>query len=146
MTSKPSAKRDLVLSTIIMRLTTEQALEFIKDKGYSISRSNFFRLKGQLNKDKLKNLYSIAKNFDSFHLERLNEIQEVRRLLWQNYNECKNPYQKSQILREIRDLQPYLSSYLEATKLLIEHKQIQELGSKKKRKKLNEVIEEDQQN
>jgi hypothetical protein len=35
--------------------------------------------------------------------------------MWKDYNACKDPYQRSKILILIASIQPYLSSYYEAT-------------------------------
>ena len=136
-----SERKDAVLATIIMRLTIDQSLEYLRDKGYPISRATYCRIKSKLEHDKLKRLYSIAKNFESFHLERISELQEIRRLLWKHHNDCKDPLKKAIILEKIKEIQPYLSAFMEATKDIIEHKKVEEV--KKKRKRLQELEQED---
>ena len=43
--------------------------------------------------------------------------------MWENYNLEQDPYKKFQMLKDIILVQPYLSSYYETTKLVMEQKQ-----------------------
>jgi hypothetical protein len=45
--------------------------------------------------------------------------------MWENYRLEQDPYKKFQMLKDIILVQPYLSSYYEATKLIIETKKQQ---------------------
>ena len=40
--------------------------------------------------------------------------------LWEEYNKEKEPFKRVQILKDIAQIQPYLSSYYEATKYVID--------------------------
>ena len=39
--------------------------------------------------------------------------------MWQEYGKEKSPYRRVLILKEIKEIQPYLSSYYEATKMVL---------------------------
>ena len=52
----------------------------------------------------------------SRNLERIDNYELILKLMWQNAINEKDPYKNTQILKEILSLQPYLSSYYEATK------------------------------
>jgi hypothetical protein len=143
--TKTSAKRDAVLATVIFRMTIEEALQYLAQKQIPMSRSNYCRIKGIIKRNRLKELYNHARNFEDFHISRVNTLTEIERLLWENYHKCTNPLQKSQILRELRDLQPYLTAVMEISKDLIEHKKVQAVNSKKKRKLLQEIEQEQEQ-
>ena len=41
------------------------------------------------------------------------------KLMWQEYLRERSPYRRVLILKEIKELQPYLSSYYEATKMVL---------------------------
>ena len=100
-----------------MRLTEKESLEYLKDNGFEISDTTLYREKNKLENMKLKRLYQIAKyGFDEQHLERIDHCEIIQRLMWQDYNTCKLPYQRVIILEKIANIQPYLSSYYEATK------------------------------
>ena len=40
----------------------------------------------------------------------------IERLMWQDYHLEPSPYKRVMILKEIKDLQPYISSYYDATR------------------------------
>ena len=42
--------------------------------------------------------------------------------MWQEYGKERSPYRRVLILKEIKEIQPYLSSYYEATKMVLESK------------------------
>ena len=112
-----SDRQTAVLETVKMRLTEKESLEYLKDNGFEISDTILYREKNNLEKTKLKRLYQIAKyGFEEQHLERIDQLEMIQRLMWQNYNACKLPYQRVIILEKIANIQPYLSSYHDATK------------------------------
>ena len=39
--------------------------------------------------------------------------------MWQEYGKERSPYRRVLILKEIKEIQPYLSSYYEATKMVL---------------------------
>jgi hypothetical protein len=73
---------------------------------------------------KLKRLYHIASiGFVDQHLDRIDNTELCLKLMWENYNQEQDPYKKFQMLKDIILVQPYLSSYYETTKLVMEQKQ-----------------------
>ena len=42
--------------------------------------------------------------------------------MWQEYGKEKSPYRRVLILKEIKEIQPYLSSYYQTTKMVLESK------------------------
>ena len=112
-----------VVETIIMKLDTGRSLQYLKEHGYEMSRRKFFRIKKQIEDLKLKRLYHIAKiGFEEQHLERIDQLKLILRLMWENYEKCEIPYQKTKILESIASVQPYLSSYYEATHFVIKER------------------------
>jgi hypothetical protein len=110
-------RQKAVLETIRMRLTEKEALEYLRNTGFEISDTTWYREKKQLEKMKLRRLYHIAKiGFEDQHLERIDNCELIQKLMWQNVKEEKDPYKRNQILKDILSMQPYLSSYYEATK------------------------------
>ena len=47
--------------------------------------------------------------------ERVDELKLIQQLMWEHYRACKDPYQKVKMIESIVGVQPYLSSYYEAT-------------------------------
>ena len=110
-------RQKAVLETVKMRLTEKESLEYLKDNGFEISDTTLYREKSKLEMMKLKRLYQIAKyGFEEQHLERIDNCELILKLMWQNAMNEKDPYKNTQILKEILSLQPYLSSYYDATR------------------------------
>ena len=113
-----------VVETMRMRLTTDQALQYLKDNEFPMSRASYFRHKKKLEEKKLKRLYEIAKiGFQDQHLDRIDVYEMGFKMMWQNVLLEKDPYKRNVMIKDILLLQPYLSAYYEATKLIIDKQQ-----------------------
>jgi hypothetical protein len=111
-----------VRDTMIMHLSTINSLEYLKDHGHEMSQRNYFLHKKKINSLKLKRLFYIAKiGFEEQHLERIDQLKLIQQLMGKNYDECKDAYQRSKILRMIGDVQPLLSAYYDATHAVVSH-------------------------
>lgn len=109
-----------VLETVRMRLSEKQALLYLEGVGYPMKRTQFYRHKQQLEAKKMERLHFIAMmGFENQHLDRIDTCELIAKLHWQNYLMEKSPFKKSMILKEIKELQPYISTYYEATKQVI---------------------------
>jgi len=116
-----------VVETMRMRLTTDQALQYLKDNEFFLSRASYFRHKKKLEQMKLKRLYYIAKiGFQDQHLETIDQYELGFKMMWQNVLRERDPYKQNAMIRDILLLKPYLSSYYEATKLIVEKQQEQQ--------------------
>jgi hypothetical protein len=113
----------LVLQTIRMRLKGHESLAYLKANGKEITLQHYYKIKGHLDANKLKRLHEIGQfGFEDQHLERIDTLEHVQELLWKNYWKVhlNKPDTALRILREIREIQPYLSAYYEATRHVIE--------------------------
>jgi len=111
-----------IVETMVMRLNTRQSLEYLKEHGFEMNERKYFRQKKKIESLKLKRLYHIAKiGYEEQHLERINRLELIDRLMWEAYDEEKSPFRKSCILEKIASVQPYLSSYYDATHELVMH-------------------------
>jgi len=109
-----------VLETIRMRLSERESLIYLEHAGVPLRRGMYYAYKRRLEKQKLERLHFIAAmGFEDQHLARIDTCELIDKLLWQNYEACEDPYKKAMILKEIKELQPYISSYYEATKDVI---------------------------
>jgi len=107
-----------------MRLSEQQSLEYLKEVGFPCSVATFYREKKKVEEMKLHRLYHIASiGFVDQHLDRIDNTELCLKLMWQNYHIERDPYKKCQILKDLIMVQPYLSSYYEATKLIIDKQQ-----------------------
>jgi hypothetical protein len=92
-----------------------------------MSRASYFRHKKKLEEKKLKRLYEIAKiGFQDQHLETIDQYEMGFKMMWQNVLREQDPYKQNSMIKDILLLKPYLSSYYEATKLIIIDKQQQQ--------------------
>ena len=63
-----------------------------------------------------------AYEFHEQHLNRIDTCELIAKLMWQEYGKEKSPYRRVLILKEIKEIQPYLSSYYQTTKMVLESK------------------------
>ena len=109
-----------------MRLSEQQSLEYLKEVGFLCSPATFYREKKKVEEMKLKRIYHIASiGFQDQHLDRIDNTELCLKLMWQNYNEEEDPYKRFQMLKDIIEVQPYLSSYYETTKLIMQQQEKQ---------------------
>lgn len=137
MTIKSSILTDrqrAVLETMKMRLNRPQALAYLRGEGIVISNPTLGRIKAWLKRTQMERLHHIAVvGFEQQHLERIDTCELMAKLHWQNYHLEKSPYRKSMILREIRELQPFISGYYDLTRDIIEKQGIlknEQIGSR----------------
>jgi hypothetical protein len=94
--------------------------------GFDISPKTYYNDKRKVESLKLKRLYHIAQiGFQDQHLETIDQYEMGFNMMWQNVLLEKDPYKCNQMIKDILLLQPYLSAYYEATKLVIGDKQQQ---------------------
>jgi hypothetical protein len=92
----------------------------MKDVGFPVSQPTYSRMKRKLQSQKLKRLYHIAKiGFSDGHLERIDQLELIQKLMWDDYQKCQDPFKRTCILEKIANIQPYLSAYYEATRDII---------------------------
>ena len=103
-----------------MRLTRTQALAYLQGEGHAMSNATLGRIKAGLRKNKLNRLHYIAAvGFEDQHLDRIDNCEHIEQLMWKDYFLEHSAYKRVMILKEIKELQPYISSYYEATKEVI---------------------------
>jgi hypothetical protein len=119
-----SDRQKAVIETMRMRLTEKQSLAYLKEIGFEISPKTYYNDKRKVESLKLKRLYHIAQiGFQDQHLERIDIYEMGFKMMWQNVLLEKDPYKRNQMIKDILLLQPYLSAYYEATKLVIDKQQ-----------------------
>ena len=139
MSSMLSDTGKAVVETIRMRLSTEHALQYLKDNGFSISRATYFRHKKKLEEKKLQRLSHLANiGFEDQHLARIDGLELIEKKMWEEFNKEKEPSKRVQILKDIAQIQPYLSSYYEVTKYIVD-KSIRETKEKGRVIELNKT-------
>ena len=110
-----------VLDTITMRLDLTNSLDYVKHVGFPMKRRTYYRHKKKIEDMKLERMRFIAKvAYEEQHLERVDRMELIESQMWINYWKEQDRYKKVKILAEIVNIQPYISSYYEATKDLLE--------------------------
>lgn len=110
-----------VIDVMAMNLHENQALKYLDDNGYDISRAELYRLKNEVKESSQERLNLIAsKEFLSQHLERIDTLRTILKEMWANYHLEKNPFKKVQILEKIEENQLYLSSYYDSTRYVLQ--------------------------
>src|SRR5215213_9099795 len=116
-----------VIETIRMRLTEKQSLAYLKEMGFDISPKTYYNDKRKVESMKLKRLYHIAQiGFQDQRLETIDQYEMGFKMMWQNVLRERDPYKQNAMIKDILFLKTYLSSYYEATKLIIEKQQEQQ--------------------
>jgi hypothetical protein len=107
-----------------MKLKLSQCLEYVEEVGHKMSERTYYRKKKQVEDMKLERMKFIAKvAYEEQHLERLDKMELIENQMWTNYWHEKDPTKKVKILGEIAHIQPYISGYYEATKMLLEERE-----------------------
>lgn len=112
----------LVIQTMVMRLTTKEALAWLSAHGEEMGDSNYFKIKASINARSERRKFDLISNglFEQ-HLERIDQLETILKLSWENYHRETVPFRKQKILESISTLQPLLSKYYEASQIIIEH-------------------------
>jgi hypothetical protein len=122
-----SDRQRAIVECIRMRLNERQSLEYLKEVGFEIGPATYYREKRKVESMKLKRLYHIGQiGFQDQHLERIDVYEMGFKMMWKNVLLEKDPYKQNAMIKDILLLQPYLSAYYEATKLVIVEKQQQQ--------------------
>lgn len=110
-----------VIDVMAMNLHENQALKYLDDNCYDISRAELYRLKNEIKESSQERLNLIAsKEFLLGHLERIDTLRTILKEMWANYHLEKNPFKKVQILEKIEENQLYLSSYYDSTRYVLQ--------------------------
>jgi hypothetical protein len=105
-----------IAETIIMNLNSKNALKYMEKVGHGISRATYFRQKKNLEEMKLERLEFFSKyGFEDQHIERIDNMETAKKLMWENYQQCVDPYKRVLILEKIVNIQPYLSAFYDST-------------------------------
>jgi len=104
-----------------MRLKEQEALSYLEERGYSISRAEYYSVRQEVKESAHTRLNLIASGeFMMQHLERIETLKTIHNELWNNYHIEKNPTKKANILMQIADLQKYLSEYYDSTQYVMQ--------------------------
>ena len=124
-----------------MKLSEKEALDYLKDRGFTISRESYYRYKRKIAQSRFDRLSLIAKSqFVDQHLERIDQLELINQEMWHCYRE--KDYKGMDALLRIAELQTYISPYYDASRYVMEQSIKQEDKEKKKKKQEESQLEE----
>jgi len=132
-----------VIELIVLDLNETESIGYLADRGFKISTRYLYKLKKKVKENRFSRLALIAKEqFQDQHIQRIENLEVIQKEYWKLYRQEKKIINKALILQKIADLQTYISSYYQASRMVLE-KSVQEQEPRKKRKKY--VEQEDSQ-
>lgn len=110
-----------VLATKTMRFSEKEALDYLKKHGIEISRDTYYRTLGRITSQTKDRLYEICKNMKERHMDRIDDVEMIRRELLEVLKIPKlKTGEKLKALHELRELQPWISAFDEAAQGVLE--------------------------
>ena len=111
----------LLIECMAMNLHENEALGYLKDRGFKISHDTFYRYKRKIKNSRFERLSLIAKTqFIDQHLDRISNLELINKEMWSLYRKEKDNFKKAQILEKIAELQTYISSYYDVSRSVME--------------------------
>lgn len=111
----------VIVSTKAMRFTTKESIAYLKTQGHDISERTYYRLLGHISSETRKRAYEIAKSFLEDHINTVDELENIKKSMYQSFVLETDHFKKTMILAKITETMiPYISAYREATKKIIE--------------------------
>jgi hypothetical protein len=104
-----------------MKLSENESLAYLKDKGFEISAMHFYRLKKNIQQSRFDRLNLIAKSqFVDQHLVRIDQLELINQEMWSLYRNEKDNFKRVLILEKIAELQTHISPYYDASRYVME--------------------------
>jgi hypothetical protein len=120
MLSVLSDRQKAIVEAMTMQLHTKPTLQYLKDVGHEISEATYFREKKKIEEMKFERMQHIAMYFQDQHLERIDKVELIEKLMWENYR--TGDIKRVNILNSIMNMQSWLSAYYDATRYVLEKK------------------------
>ncbi len=113
-------KEKAVIDTITMRFHAPEALVYLEKLGMKMGIATYYRYRKKVEAMKLQRMQFIAQHFQELHLEKIDRLELIDRLMWQEYEKETQPYRRVKILETIANAQATVSSYYESTTIALE--------------------------
>lgn len=105
----------LVVATKAMRFSEKESLAYLKAHNHEMAAASYYRILGQCEGKARERLFEIAKTMKERHLERIEELSLIKKELWRVFHEAKLDADKIRSLKALADIQPWISTYDEAS-------------------------------
>jgi hypothetical protein len=103
-----------------MRFHAPEALVYLKKLGMEMGLSTYYRYRKKVEDMKLERMQFIADHFQELHLEKIDRLELIDRLMWQEFEKETQPYRRVKILETIANAQANTSSYYETCTIALE--------------------------
>ena len=120
MLSVLSEKEKAVIETITMRFHAPEALTYLENLGMKMGLSAYYRYRKIVEDKKIERMQFIADHFHELHLEKIDRLELIDTLMWQEYEKETQPYRRVKILETIANAQATVSGYYESTTIALE--------------------------
>lgn len=109
-----------VVATKSMRFSEKESMAYLKTQGYDISSRTYYRILGHISAETRKSAFEHAKNFLEDHINTIDELLNIKKMMYQESIKETDSLKKTTILAKIAETMiPYISAYKEATKAII---------------------------
>jgi hypothetical protein len=113
-------KERAVIDTITMRFHAHEALIYLENLGMKMGIATYYRYKKKVENMKLERIQFIADHFQELHLEKIDRLELIDRLMWQEFEKETQPHRRVKILETIANAQANVSSYYETSTIALE--------------------------
>jgi hypothetical protein len=119
--TKTTGIEPYIIECMCLNISEKESLQYLEDRGYKISHTEFYRVKNQVKESTPERLNLIAsKEFLTQHMERIDTLRTILKEMWANYHLERNPLKRVQILEKIEENQLYISSYYDSTRYVMQ--------------------------
>jgi hypothetical protein len=104
-------KERAVVETMIMRYNYTEALDYLQNHGMDMSQATYYRFRKKVESKKLERMQFIAEHFQELHLEKIDRLEYIEKLMWNEFENEKQPSRRVRILESIANAQPIITAY-----------------------------------
>ena len=114
-------REKVVITTKVMRFSEKEAIDYLKEKGYQMSKKTYYRILRRIAADTKKRLFEICKTMKERHMDRIDDVEFIRSQLLEILRDDKTKTtDKLKALHELRELEPWITAFDEAAQGVLE--------------------------
>jgi len=92
-----------VVACTAMRFTEIEALAYLKARGYSMCSKKYYYTRGHISAETRKRAFEHARSFLEDHINTIDELLNIKKMMYENYNDEVKPINKTMILAKITE-------------------------------------------
>lgn len=110
----------VIVARVMFKTDYKLALKWLESKDYRISQAEYYRILARLDLEAQKRLFEIGQKFQIIASDEIIKLTSIEKMMYEEYHKEQKPKDRAIILKMIVELQPYLTSLYDQTRLLIE--------------------------